>query len=89
MLGAPAPPVHVANENPTTPRKERSSPSGPTSAPRSNTDKALDAPVRPSVRKEINKIKEQRGMGEKQPERQQQQHSAPKKKKSKQKTKGR
>lgn len=89
MLGAPAPPVHVANENPTTPRKERSSPSGPTSAPRSNTDKALDAPVRPSVRREINKIKEQRGMGEKQPERQQQQHSAPKKKKSKQKTKGR
>ena len=89
MLGAPAPPVHVANENPTTPRKERSSPSGPTSAPRSNTDKALDEPARPSVRKEINKIKAQRGMGEKQPERQQQQHSAPKKKKSKQKTKGR
>ena len=79
MLGAPA----------TTPRKERSSPSGPTSAPRSNTDKALDEPARPSVRKEINKIKAQRGMGEKQPERRQQQHSAPKKKKSKQKTKGR
>lgn len=94
MLGAPtrdksAQPVQVANENPTTPRKERSSPSGPISAPRSNTDRALDAPTRPSVRKEINKIKEQRGMGEKQPERQQQQHSAPKKKKSKQKTKGR
>lgn len=91
MLGTPAleNPVQVAKENPTTPRKERSSPSGPTSAPRNNTDKALYAPTRPSVRKEINKIKEQRSMGEKQPERRQQQHSAPKKKKSKRKTKGR
>ncbi len=95
LQGAPQPkqPIEVAPAQPNpTSRAENNSPSGRTLKPSAGIDRAIEQEERPSVRKAIKEIQQERQTGKEQhqQQKQQNQHIQPQKqKKSKQKSRGR